>query len=229
MLAGGLATRMLPRTETTPKLLLSVAGRPFARWLLERLAASGFDEVVFCIGHLGHAIRTELGDAALGLSLRYSDEGATRLGTAGALRHALGLLAPTFLVTYGDSYLPFDYAEPLVELGAHPEALGAMAVYRNADQGDLSNTALRGSLVARYAKRKPGDPRPADMSYIDYGAIALRREVLEAMPEGAADLSVTQADLAARGRLRAVVASRRFFEIGSESGLLDLERELAPG
>lgn len=228
ILAGGLATRMLPRTERVPKLLLPVAGRPFARWLLERLVTAGFDEAVLCIGHLGEAIVAELGERFGPLRLRHSNEGVARLGTGGALRLALPWLAPTFLVTYGDSYLPFDYAAPLADLEAHPEALGTMAVYRNDDQGDLSNTALSGELVARYAKRKPGDARPPELTYIDYGALALRRAVVEALPEGPSDLSAVQARLARDGTLRALVATRRFFEIGSESGLLDLERELAP-
>lgn len=227
MLAGGLATRMLPRTERVPKLLLPVAGRPFAHWLLERLVAAGYAEAVLCVGHLGASIVAALGERFGPLALRYSDEGETRLGTGGALRLALPRLASSFLVTYGDSYLPFDYAAPLADLEAHPEALGTMAVYRNDDQGDLSNTALSGELVARYHKRRPGEPRPPELSYIDYGALALRRAVIDALPEGPSDLATVQATLAREGALRALVARERFFEIGSEAGLRDLERELA--
>ena len=60
ILAGGLGTRMLPRTERMPKILLPVAGRPFAAWLLERLAGAGFTEVLLAIGHLGGEVRRAL-------------------------------------------------------------------------------------------------------------------------------------------------------------------------
>ena len=228
ILAGGLGTRMLPRTERIPKILLPVAGRPFAAWLLERLAAAGFDEALLCIGHLGEEVRRVVGDgSAFGLAVRYAEDGEKLLGTAGALRRTLDALEPTFLVTYGDSYLPFDYRAPLRDLRAHGEALGTMAVFENDDRFDPSNTEVLGERVVRYEKRKAGTPRDPGVRYIDYGATALRREVIAAIPEGEArDLSSVQRELASLGRLRALGAERRFFEIGSELGLADLEAEL---
>ena len=228
ILAGGLGTRMLPRTERVPKLLLPVAGRPFAAWLLERLAAAGFDEALLCVAHLGAMIRAAVGDGrAFGITARYADEGPSLLGTAGALRRALADLAPTFLVTYGDSYLPFDYAAPLADLDAHPAAQGTMAVFKNDDRWDRSNTTIEGERVVRYQKRaRDAAPDPA-VDHIDYGATALRREVIAGLPAGTAiGLDAVQRDLAAQGALRALLAPRRFFEIGSPAGLADLEAEL---
>lgn len=229
VLAGGLGTRMWPRTERVPKLLLQVAGRPFGELLLERLAACGVIDVVLCIGHMGGLVRDAIGDgSALGARVVYSDEGDRRLGTAGALRLALPLLAPRFLVTYGDSYLPFDYAAPLRDLAAHPGARGTMAVYRNADHLDASNAVVSGDLVVRYEKRALTDPRPPGMDHIDYGATALDRDVVARLPEATPlDLAAVQRDLAAAGELRALIAAERFHEIGSERGLRDLEAHLA--
>jgi len=90
--------------------------------------------------------------AAFGVAVAYSEDGPELLGTGGALRRALPLLAPSFLVTYGDSYLPFDYAAPLRDLGAHPEALGTMSVFENDGAWDKSNTEVRGESVLRYEK-----------------------------------------------------------------------------
>lgn len=231
ILAGGLGTRMLPRTERVPKILLPVAGRPFAVWLLARLASCGFERVVLAIGHLGAEVRRTLGDGkAIGLRLDYVEDGERLLGTAGALRRALPLLDETFLVTYGDSYLPFDYAAPLHDLHANPGALGTMAVFRNDDRLDRSNTEVRGDLVHRYEKRPRDAPRDPALDHIDYGATALRREVIASLPipEGEPhDLSAVQRDLAAKGRLRAFRARERFYEIGSPEGIADLEQALS--
>jgi NDP-sugar pyrophosphorylase family protein len=220
---------MLPYTATVPKVLLPVAGRPFVWWLLERLRSCGFDEVVLCIGHMGELVRDEVGDGTTaGLEVRYAEDGERLLGTAGALRRAASLLSPMFLVTYGDSYLPFDYKEPLADLARHPDALGTMAVFENHGLFDQSNTKLAGEHVAAYEKRPRGAPHDPDFAYIDYGATALRREVILDLPEGQPfGLDAVQHKLASQGTLRAVQARERFFEIGSPLGMADLEREIA--
>lgn len=224
VLAGGLATRMRPMTEHTPKVLLDVAGRPFVDWLLERLRGCGYDEVVLSIGRLGRLVREHVGDGSrVGVRVVYSDEGDDQLGTAGALRFALPHLAPTFLVTYGDSYLPFDYASPLDELRAHEDCDGVMSVFANANQWDASNVVTDGVWVRRYEK---GTKDPA-FDHIDYGALALRRGVIAKLPEGSrGGLDVIQRELAATNRLRAVVARDRFFEIGSPEGHSTLVKHL---
>lgn len=221
VLAGGLATRMLPRTETIPKLLLEVAGRPFADWQLELLASTGYREVVFCIAHLGDQIRAHVGDGSrFGLRVTYViDE---LLGTAGALRAALPHLADVFLVTYGDSYLPFDYGEPLRILADHADCDGVMSVYKNAGRWETSNVITDGEWVVRYDKQDR-DPR---FDHVDYGAMSLRRDVIEALPSGKLGLDVVQRDLAARHRLRACVVRERFYEIGSPDGLSELDAYL---
>jgi len=65
ILAGGLGTRMHPLTETCPKTLLPVAGRPFAWRQLHWLAGQGITEVVYSIGHRGDMIRRLLGPGAI--------------------------------------------------------------------------------------------------------------------------------------------------------------------
>lgn len=227
MLAGGMATRMRPLTLTLPKAMLEVAGRPFVDWQLERMAACGVRDVVMCVAHLGEQIREHVGDGArFGVRVEWADEGPKLLGTAGAVRAALDLLEPTFLVTYGDSYLPFDYAEPLRVLDAHGDCDGVMAVYPNAGKWDASNVVVDGQTgewVLRYEK----GVADAAFDHIDYGATALRREVLAALPVGEAHgLDAVQRDLARRKRLRACVARERFFEIGSPEGLAELDRHL---
>lgn len=210
---------MRPRTLTVPKSMLEVAGRPFVEWQLERLAACGLTDVVMCVAHLGEQIRAHVGDGSrFGVRIAWVDEGPNLLGTAGAVRNTLPLLAPTFLVTYGDSYLPFDYAEPLRALESHDDCDGVLAVFANAGRWDASNVAIAvdadgGAWVARYEK---GTSDPA-FDHIDYGAMALRREVIAALPSpgettGAIGLDAVQRDLSQRKRLRACVARERFFE-----------------
>jgi NDP-sugar pyrophosphorylase family protein len=212
---------MRPLTLKIPKALLMVAGRPFIDWQLEKLAACGYDEVIMCVAYLGEQVEQHVGDGSrFGVRVRWSHEGPTLLGTAGALRSALPLLAPSFLVTYGDSYLPFDYASPLASLDCHGDCLGVMSVFCNEGRWDSSNVQTDGEWVLRYEK---GTTDPS-LNYIDYGATALRREVIAALEQGQfAGLEVIQSDLSKRKAMRAVVAEKRFFEIGSPEGLDTLD------
>src|SRR5712671_2142392 len=111
ILAGGLATRLRPITETIPKALVDVAGEPFLAHQLRLLRTNGYERVVMCVGYLGEMVRDFAGDGrTYGLKVEYSFDGPALLGTAGAIRNAVPLLGDEFSVIYGDSYLPCDYA-----------------------------------------------------------------------------------------------------------------------
>ncbi len=224
VLAGGLATRMRPETEQTPKSLLLVHGRPFIDWQLDRFAASGARSVVMCVGYLGEQIETHVKRALdRGLVVGYSYDGAELIGTGGALRRAFARLESEFVLTYGDSYLPFDYAAPLHDLREHPEAVATMSVYRNRGQLGASNVALDGNWVKKYDK---GGADP-ELDCIDYGAIALRRSALAGIEDGAVwGIEALFRKLARKRQLRALLAPERFYEIGSPAGRGELERHL---
>jgi NDP-sugar pyrophosphorylase family protein len=228
ILAGGLGTRMWPHTQTVPKTLLPVAGRPFADWQLEWLAASGVTSVVYCIGHLGDQVRAFVGNGARwGMRVAYADEGDRPRGTAGALRlaDALGLLDEHFLVLYGDSWLQVD---PSAVGHAHRESgrSALMTVLDNHDEWDPSNAVVGEGLVTRY--EKSADPKPPEMHWIDYGLCCLTRQVVSDI-EGAdpVDLAPVLGDLARRRELAAYETPERFYEIGSADGLAALQDRLA--
>ena len=109
ILAAGRGERMRPLTDTCPKPLLPVGGRPLIEWHLLRLARAGLREVVINHAHLGHLIEAALGDGARwGLRIRYSPEGEA-LETAGGIAQALPLLGDEpFLVINGDVFTDFD-------------------------------------------------------------------------------------------------------------------------
>ena len=104
VLAGGLAQRLRPRTETIPKAMLEVAGEPFLVHQLRLLRREGIEKAVLCVGYLAEQIEAFAGDgAAFGVNLRYSRDGEKLMGTGGALKKALPLLDANFMVLYGDS------------------------------------------------------------------------------------------------------------------------------
>lgn len=95
ILAAGHGTRMRPLTDHTPKPLLPVGGKPLIVWHIEKLAKSGFQDIVINIGWLGSQIPAALGNGEQwGVNLHYSDEQQEGvLETAGGIVKALPLLA----------------------------------------------------------------------------------------------------------------------------------------
>lgn len=230
ILAGGLGTRLRPRTESIPKTMLVVAGRPFADWQLSWLAGQGIQRVVYCIGHLGELIQEFVGDGSRwGLSVSYVRDPVPLRGTAGAVRLALDqrALDPAFFVLYGDSYLSVD----LSDVARKFDRCGLpaiMTVFRNDGQWDRSNVILDRDFVALYDKH-PDPDSAKGMNHIDYGLLVLTSETIrDLVPSGqVADLAPLLTSLSRGRRLAAYEVSDRFYEIGSEEGIADLERVLA--
>jgi NDP-sugar pyrophosphorylase family protein len=229
VLAGGLGTRMRPETMLVPKSMLPVHGRPFVDHQLSLLAAQGFDRAVYCIGYLGSQLRSFIGDGdRWGLNVEYADEGDDLRGTGGALRIAYdeGLLDERFAVLYGDSYLPID-VHPVWAAALADRRPALMTVYGHAGELETPNVIFERATVARYEKRNPS----SEMGHVDYGLSILKQEVVdEHVPTGAVvDLADVFHVLSVRGLLAGFEISVRFYEIGSEAGLADLDAYLASG
>lgn len=84
VLAAGLGTRLKPLTDTMPKALVPVGGRPLLDIVIERLAVHGLTDVVVNIHHFGNQIKEHLA----GTTVAISDETDMLRDTGGALRHA---------------------------------------------------------------------------------------------------------------------------------------------
>lgn len=226
VLAGGLATRLHPLTQTLPKAMVEVAGQPFIGRQLQLLRSRGIERVVLCTGHLGEVIHRYVGDGSrFGLHVQYSSDGRRPLGTAGAVRRALPLLGKAFFVLYGDSYLPCDYAA--VQTAFVQSRLPAlMTIYRNQGRWDTSNVHFQQGRMLRYDKRHP-DPK---MEHIDYGLGVFRAEVFASLPaDEPYDLADVYAELLAAGQLAGYEVQERFFEIGSFEGLKEFSTLCAGG
>lgn len=224
ILAGGLATRLRPITETVPKSLIEVNGEPFVIHQLRLLHAKGIRRVVLCVGHLGALVQRVLGNgSAFGLEIDYSFDGPLLLGTAGAIRNALPALGESFFVMYGDSYLPCDYGAIAQSFEA-ANVLGMMTVFRNEGKWDTSNVEFEDGKILAYSKTN----RTPRMRYIDYGLGVFRADAFASLAPGKAyDLTEVYADLLRREQLAAFEVRERFYEIGSPAGLRETAEFLA--
>ena len=220
ILAGGLATRLRPITETIPKALVAVAGQPLILRQLAYLRDQGVSRVVLCVGYLGNMIEEAVGNGEqFGLSVRYSPDGPTLLGTGGALKKALPLLGQNFFVLYGDSFLPVNFLQvEQAYIQSGQQAL--MTVLKNGDRWDKSNVLFINGQLVEYNKLAP---RP-EMAYIDYGLGVISADLLWPYPaDKPFDLADVYQELSTKGQLSGLEVHERFYEIGSYEGLKEAE------
>jgi NDP-sugar pyrophosphorylase family protein len=216
ILAGGYATRLGALTTETPKCLIEINGRPFVDWQLDLLIANGYSKLVFCVSYKSDAVQEYLGDGkGRGVSIQYSLDGPTQLGTGGAIQNALPKLGETFGVIYGDSYLPTNYLAAEQDfLSSRSQAL--MTVFENQNQFDSSNVEFVNGKLINYEK----GTNNKEMRHIDYGITFFRQEAFRAWShQSSFDLSEVCNQLAINGQLDGFEVFERFYEIGSIQGI----------
>lgn len=138
ILCAGRGERMRPLTDSVPKPLLPVAGKPLVQYHLEKLAAAGVTEIVINHAWLGEQIEAALGDGSqCGINIHYSAEGEA-LETAGGIIKALPLLGENpFIVVNGDVWCDYPF-EKLLARRPEKAHLVLVANPEHNSQGDFA-------------------------------------------------------------------------------------------
>ncbi|CAN5480795.1 nucleotidyltransferase family protein [soil metagenome] len=195
ILAAGRGERMRPLTDTCPKPLLKVRGRPLITWHILNLVRAGITEIVINHAHLGQMIEDALGDGSqFGASVVYSAEG-TALETAGGIAKALHLLGDKpFLALAGDIYCPyfdFEQVKSVLEdtdvwgnpLPADKRDVAWLYLVKNPPHNPKGDFALNSFAIAndgdpRYTFSAMGVYRPEMFASITPGASAKLAPIL---------------------------------------------------
>ena len=221
ILAAGRGERMRPLTDHTPKPLLIAGGKPLIVWHLERLAASGFTDVVINHAHLGENLEAALGDGRQwGVHIAWSPEPPGALETAGGIAKALPLLGNgSFLVVNGDIWCDWDFnrAHALADRPAHLIMMDNPAHHAG---GDFQLDESRSPAQLRLADGGPtltycgiGIFSPVFFATVPHGAAMKLRPLLdEAIP---------------RGIVTGERHTGRWVDVGTPERLATLDRELS--
>jgi D-glycero-D-manno-heptose 1,7-bisphosphate phosphatase len=223
ILAGGRGTRLAPLTDTRPKPLIEIAGRPFIDHLLEMIRGQGIRRVAMLLGYKAQMIVDHLGDGSrFGLEISHSvtpeaDETGRRL------RAAAELLDPEFLLMYCDNYWPLRL-ERLWRSYKNSGAAMQIAVYDNSDGYTRDNVRVEDGFVAVYDKSRTAP----DLKGVDIGFAILRRDLLDRLPNGNPSFEAAlYPELVAQRQLAAFVTGHRYYSIGSHARLPLTETFLA--
>ena len=145
LLAAGRGERMRPLTDSLPKPLVPVGGRPLVAWHLAALARAGIREVVINVSWLGEQLRAALGDGHdFGVSISWSEEGPVPDETGGGILRAVPLLGPgPFLVVNADIWTDIDFSR----LALEPDAHAHLVLIPNPPHHPRGDFGLEGDVV----------------------------------------------------------------------------------
>ena len=153
ILAAGRGERLRPLTDSKPKPLLEVRGKPLIVYHLEALREAGFCEIVINLSWLGDQIRSHLGNGSeFGVSIEYSEEAAA-LETAGGILQALPLLSERFVVVNGDVFTDYDFAA-LKIAGIMADSLAHLVLVDNPQHNNAGDFSLDQTIIGN-----AGSPR----------------------------------------------------------------------
>jgi len=216
ILAAGRGKRLRPHTDTLPKPLLPVRGKPLIEYHLEALAEAGFREIVINRGHLGERLPEALGDGSRwGVTIHWSVEPPEALETGGGLQQALPLLgAGPFLAVNGD--IRTDY--PFVRLRSVKCDYAHLVMIPNPPHNPNGDFRLAGGRL-----HADGEPK------LTYSGIAVYHPRLF---EGCAPGRYSVVPLLLRAMRERIVTGERYdgawSDVGTPERLAALEGDAAP-
>jgi len=224
VLVGGRGTRLGRLTDTLPKPMLPVGGRPFLDYLLAHLGQQGVREVILSTGYLGQAVTERYADREwFGLRVTVAQEDQPA-GTGGAVALIRSRLEERFFVLNGDTIFEADLQQLATQLARHPAAGGAIALREIENAARFGSVALAGERITGFNEKSADGP-----GLISGGAYCLRRDALGLLPPPPCSL---ERDLFPALAERGALVGRRFdgyfLDIGLPETLARAEAEM-PG
>ena len=223
VLAAGRGERLRPITDTLPKPLVQVAGKPLVVYHLEALARAGVRDVVINLSWLGDKIRAALGDGGrYGVHITYTDEGPVALETGGGIFNAIQHLGPgPFLVVNGDTFTDIDFGalRSQADVDIQAGALARIVLVPNPTQHPRGDFGLEGDRVVE---------RETDR-FTYSGVGVYRPELFEGCTPGRFPLAPLLKRAIAEGRLRGELHSGEWCDVGTPQRLADLDTRVRAG
>ncbi len=176
VMAGGMGARLRPLTQTTPKPLLSVDGRPILDHILEGLRESGMHDVVISVNYLADHIKNHVKNGqSHNLNVSYLNE-HNRLGTAGALSMLDPRPKRPFLVINGDLLTRINYSKLLQLREEHDYDL-VMGIRVQETQIPYGVVQIKDGMVVSLQEK------PVYKDFINAGIYVLKPECIDLIPK----------------------------------------------
>ncbi len=202
--AGGFGTRLKPHTDTMPKPMIPILGKPMLEWHIQQFKKQGVTDLFVTLHYLPEVVMDHFGDGSkFGVRTHYFVE-KIPLGSAGALRAFAPELNDLFYYIYGDTFSLMDYSKMAAAYATKKDPIGMQRMKRTEDYADADVAELddAGRFVAIHAK--PHTEKYPN-AYRMRGSFILDKKILPYIPEN------TASDLAQDVLPKALADGKNFY------------------
>lgn len=220
ILCGGLGTRLRPLTNTLPKPLAPIHGRPFLAYLVEQLRDQGIRRIVLLTGYRSEMIQDYFGDGSgHGVRIDYS-AGPVEWETGRRVWEARAGLDERFLLLYSDNYVPFSLDKLATVHAARASAITLLLQPKQ--KGNIRLNSDGGIELYDPSRTAPG------LDHVEIGYMLVERDpILAELGEPDVSFSRVLESLTRRGRVADLVSRDPYHSISDHVRWKLAERYLA--
>jgi histidinol-phosphate phosphatase family protein len=186
ILAGGEGKRLRPFTETNPKPLIPINGKPFLEHLILLLKENKIEEVIILTGYLGEKIESYFGNGSqFGVKIKYSytpfkNEKGEENESGLRLKNAEPLLDNKFILLYCDNYWPLEISK-LEDFYKEKKVEVSLVAYSNKDNFTKNNVLIdKNSFIIKYDKSR----EEKNLNSVDIGFFIINKSIFNYFPKG---------------------------------------------
>jgi len=186
ILGAGLGTRLRPITDTIPKVMVPIAGKPLLEHTICLLRDQGFTDFIVNLHYYPETITNHFGNGSrFGVCIVYSDETEGLLETGGAVKKAEPHLSDDFILIYGDHLHQFDF-RPVAAFHHHHKGLATIVLKRSDDPraGEIGEIDLKTHSITAWHTRPHSIQEYGENMYVNSGLYVLSKKVLGFIPQG---------------------------------------------
>ena len=228
VMAAGLGKRMRPLTDSRPKPLVELAGKPLIDHVLDRLRAAGVGKLVVNVHYLPDLMEAHLATKRDQFEITISDERALLLETGGGLVKAAPIIdCDPFLVVNSDNFWIDGPGDGLKLLASEWDDLTMDALLLVVPQARAANHRGQGDFRMDRFGRLSRRLRSRVAPYVFTGIQMISKRLLDGAPEGPFSTNILWDRAIERGRCFGLVHQGQWFDVGTPRSILDTEAALA--
>lgn len=239
ILCAGKGERLRPLTESMPKPMIPINGKPILEYLILLCKKHKINDIALNTSYLPNSIKSYFGDGSKwGVKVRYSFE-STLLGTAGALNNFRDFINETFFVVYGDNVTDLDLSE-MLRYHKSKRALATLFLYKEEmidKQTSIGLVVVDSSYKVTEIIENPSEPDkfrigkiPLQRTFINSGVYIFEPEILKLISEGFSDFAKDVLPLVLKtGKVYGFTSKCYFKEVGQFSRYSKAKEDIESG